>query len=136
MLCILISPILACTPLIGDPEWEMGGSVDFITQVARDLSASIGDDVNFIAEVAIAPGICSQSNNNCEIWLDHKGNKLSITYYDPERSGPCSMTETLDIVSEMSRGDKVEVFGRFHGRQSISICGSSDYYIRQLPTDK
>ncbi len=74
---------------------------------------------------------CELGRENCHFILELDGLQVSV-YYHFGTQDSCVNSRAADAGDQITKGEEVEVFGRYDQPGSITICDSTDYYIRTL----
>lgn len=75
--------------------------------------------------------VCEHGREHCQFVLELGGLPVSVYYHFGTR-GSCENSKAADAGDQITKGDDVEVFGRYYQLGSMTICDSTNYHIRTL----
>ena len=121
--CNLILPHTDDTSMFDEERYER--------ELLDALDVNEDDETVVIGVVSQARLGCELGREHCHFVLELDGLQVSV-YYHSGAQGSCVNSKAADAGDQITKGAEVEVFGRYYQLGSITICDSTDYYIRNL----
>ena len=121
--CILVLPHADDTSMFDEERYER--------ELLDALNLDEDDETVVRGVVSRTTQECEHRREHCHFVLELDGLQVSV-YYHFGTQGSCINSKAAYAGDQITKSAEVEVFSRYYQLGSITICDSTDYYIRTL----
>ena len=124
--------VASCNPVLPHADdTSMFDEERYERELLDALDLNEDDETVVIGVVSQAGLGCEFGREHCHFVLELDGLQISV-YYHFGTQGSCVNSKAGDAGDQITKGEEVEVFGRYYQLGSITTCDSTDYYISNL----